>query len=308
MLRRCLDDDSGLLRTVAVEQILREAEPPSALLDEALRAAARVPRSAIETPVLQRRVGLETLRLLLRHPHWEVALAAACGEWCGGEPGGQRVRPGIQGDWREAILRAGGDGGGDLSMGLRYWLSQILASDSQLAFDWLRRRLAPARDHLSHWLQKALEAATGTLDRDQRGQLLAELEEGAVADALAPLLVRRDVELYGLLLRRRCRTLAGRSLYGPPDEGWSHLAVAALEAGYPEVDIALDLFDRAGDGFPAYGANPHRGWEPLLRSLADHPDERLRAVACQALKILDRFNLRAVALERQVEMHGLGAP
>jgi hypothetical protein len=234
-----------------------------------MRVAEELPW-LVETLALRRLLPIPILRLFLRHPRWLVALAAAVGE-CNSQGAGaydDRVRAEIRSDWREAILRAkGADCYGDDPAGLRSSLPAILASDPQLAFAWLQRRLS--EPDLPAWVQEngAFARAARALGTAHRAQLLAGLQDSPITGDLVGYLVGNDPDLYRrLLARTELRAHHLRPLLGEPDEAWTELASAALEAGYAPEDVA-----------EASGPPPPR--EAAAETLAAHPDPRLREVA-----------------------------
>jgi hypothetical protein len=207
---------------------------------------------------------------MLRHPRWEVALAAAIGECNTAGTGAysDRVRDEIRADWWQAMLRARSaeDDGEDLR-GLGAWVRTILLSDPQLAFEWLQRRLAEPDLPGSVSSEGAFAGAARTLLRQQKEQLLAQLPDHPVAASLVGYLVGRDRDLYRrLLARAELRAHHLTPLLGSPDESWTDLAVLALDAGYTPDAIVK-----------ASGLSP-RG-EPAFSRLVDHPDPRIQDIA-----------------------------
>lgn len=267
-LERCFDL-APQLRFSAAEQVLQLQEPPRKLMDRAMSVAEELPW-LVETLALRRLLPVATLRLFLRHPCWQVALAAAVGEcnMAGTGAFSDRVRDVVRADWWQAVLRAKSpdDEGVDLT-GLGSWLQTILMSDPQLAFEWLDRRLG--EPDLPGWFlsESAFAGAARALTLTRKEQLLARLPDIPIAGSLVGCLVGRDPELYRrLLARTELRAHHLMPLLGVPNESWTNLAVLALDAGYTPDAIAR-----------ASGPSPNG--EPAFTRLADHPDPRLQEVA-----------------------------
>jgi hypothetical protein len=306
-LSRCLRLEP--FRFLAAEQVLLLSDPPQDLLEGALRVADALPR-IVETLAGRRLVPEPTLRRLLRHPSWKVALAAAAGEWnaIGAGPQSERVREDLRDDWRNAVLRAKSadyrDGAEDL--GLEYMLREILRRDPPLALEWLERRLGEPPPRLLD--DSAFFTAVGALGREQKEQVLLRLQDSSIAGPLASHLVGRDLTLYRLLLGRRDLERHHLApLFGVPDEGWAGLAVAALEACHSPEAVAEAAFHKHG-WFTLAGQRPLGQWETAFEVLAAHPDPQLRGVALAGLAVVRESSERAAAKRRQVELHGLPGP
>lgn len=267
-LDRCFDL-APQLRFSAARQVLQMPKPSRRLMTRATGVAEEVPW-LVETLALQRLLPVATLRLMLRHPHWQVALAAAVGECnsAGGGPYSDRVRDEIRDDWWRAVLRArSAEGDGENLQGFGSWLRTILMSDPQLAFEWLQRQLGGPDLPVRILSDGAFTGAARVLLRKHKEQLLAKLPNLPLAGSLVNYLVGRDPDLYRCLLARHdLRAHHLTPLVGVPDEAWANLALLALDAGYSPDDVAR-----------ACGPSPHS--EPAIAGLADHSDVRLQEVA-----------------------------
>ena len=238
-LTRCLSIDS--LKRLAASRILTLPSPPLPLLDKVLEF------SDLATLVMECYLGgkapVSTLRRLLRHSQWEVALSAAIGEWWR-EPKG-KVREEVLPDWRSAILQSRTEeySGAERNMGLQYLLGDILSEDARLALEWLRTRLLDP-DVPRHFRKDSPFAqALRSLHKDQKLALLQELEPIPIVGYMIPLLIQEDVELYGQLLSlRRLADYHLVPLRGIPQKGWRNLALAALQA-YESDRIAKAAFE-----------------------------------------------------------------
>jgi hypothetical protein len=111
----------------AIELVLEQPEPSPRLLSLALSHASSALHIVLGLS-LESSVPLPVMRELLQSPDWQVALAAAAGEWAG-EPKGT-VREEIQELWRAAMLRArtGESLGSVRDQSLQFLLKDILRS------------------------------------------------------------------------------------------------------------------------------------------------------------------------------------
>src|SRR4051812_1594648 len=224
--------DHGILEGTALSLALTLTDLPAALLERAL-AKAKDDVMLVEILCLQSRVPLATLRRLLLLPSWEAALAAAIGEWCA-DPQGE-VRDEIRSEWRSAILRSktGEYEETRQTVGLQYWLRDILASDAGLAFDWLLSRLKDSDLPSSFMGDSPFAAAIRLLGKEQRENLLVRLQPSSILWSMIPAVVDSDIDLYRKLLRiESLKDYHLEPLERLPDPVWESLALAALDAGY----------------------------------------------------------------------------
>lgn len=296
---------SDVLAGSALSLILTLPDPPFHLLCRALGVATDFVRS-IETLCLRKEVPLSTMKALL-DLHWEVALAAAVGEWVGTPKG--EVRDEIRTEWRNAILRAKTKDYKAVrqTVGLQYWLGVILARDADLSLDWLRTRLKDG-DLPWHFMGDSPFAhAVRSLRREQRFELLEELPPVSALQSLLPLLIQKNLELYRALLGRpSLRDYHLEPLEGLSEPGWDALAIAAIEAGHDPVRIAEAAFG-SSHFYSGPGIEYWSRWDEAFAKLQDHPNPDLREVARQGRKRAQEKLDRAEERQRQVHLHGLGA-
>lgn len=295
---RCLTLDR--YRFAAIEAVLKKSDSPPALVARALDRAMEWPE-AIEGLALRREIPAQNLLAALRHPSWEVALAAAVGEWYVGKEDG--VRAEFLTDWRSAILRAHGT---EAHSGFRYWLEIILAEDADLALDWLRARLQDS-DLPTCFLGGPFAAAVQALRSEQRAQLIRELPSVPILDSLLPKLVGRDADLYRrLLAREELSEFHLAPLGGKPDEAWTGLALPALGAGYTTERVAeAAIWPAGGHLLSGSGLDYWESWRPAFVWLESHPRSELREVGRQGRKIVEDYILRAQAKEDRIALRGI---
>jgi hypothetical protein len=190
--------DEGQYAWAATEVVLRLQDAPASLLQKAVERASRFPQ-LVEVLCLRGQAPTSALCQLLRAPDPSVALAAAIGEW-NSEPQ-REVRPEVAPAWREAILNAiSGEEAASTGSSFDYWLGEILATDSELAFTWLRRRLQEPERHFHVREKGPFMRAVSALQTDQRKTLLQEFSKGRVPQKLLSVAVGKNQEVYRALL------------------------------------------------------------------------------------------------------------
>lgn len=303
LIESCLDREP--LGWTALSLVLKLPDLPPALLDRAL-TKVKDNVMLVETLCLQGRVPLPTLRRLLLLPSWESALAAAVGEWCA-DPQGE-VREEIRPEWRSAILQSktGEYEETRQTVGLQYWLRGILAKDSDLAFDWLRRRLRDSDLPWSFMGDSPFAAAIKALRKEQKEELLGELQPAEILRSILPALINADIEFYRKLLEVGSLTdYHLEPLGGMPGPVWESFALAALDAGYnPEV-IAQMTFGTphswAGSGMEYW-----QRWDQAFAAFEKHSREDLREVVRHGRDWAQEEIGKARQRQKQFELNGLG--
>jgi hypothetical protein len=284
----------------AIDAVLTLPDAPSALVDMVLDQAAEWPQS-IETLAHCREMPGDHLRAALRHPRWEVALAAAIGEWHASEKSG--VPGDLLADWRAAILRAPAD---ESRVGAQFWLGVVLGQEPKLALEWLLTRLRDP-DLPTYFLDGPFGTAIDALHPEHRTELVAELPAVSLLDSLLPRLVGRDAGLYRQLLgRSQLRDYHLVPLSGKPDEAWTNLAVLALDAGYAPEGIAEATIRGSGTHFYAGpGVDYWEGWARAFAALEGDPRAEIREVGRQGRKIVEHDLERARARREEIALRGL---
>ena len=286
--------------------ILTLSAPPLALFD---RALVKVQDEAvlIDGLCIRREVPLPTVRSLLRLPSWETALAAALGEWWA-EPQA-KVREEILPEWRDAILRAKTEDYAEtkLNAGLQYRLGVTLASNADLALDWLRSRLKDSDLPRYFMRDSPFARAIGALGEGQRAKLLEKLDPVSILESLLPALIGMDAELYrSLLAIGPLEAYHLHPLGGLPGLGWEGLALVALDAGYTPEDIARAAF-RTSHARRSGGGLEYEYWKPWDQAFAafeNHPREDLREVVRHGRALVHKEIGEARRRQKQFDLHG----
>lgn len=295
-IRGCLDHER--YRGDALAVILRQSDPPAELFERAIELVESCP-ALVESLSRQGQLPLPTLSRLLQHSGQEVALHAAVGEWVS-EPRG-KVEAKVKETWREAILRADAE---PRAVGAKYEVQVILAGDTQLAFDWLRRRLGggelPSQVIVpghSLWA-----VAISSLSQEQRSVLLNEVPAVDDAKVVLRALVGDDVHLYRQLLALpRLSNHHLVPLHGLPGPAWAEKALAALEAGHEPEKIADAT---VWGGVQTMSLETWQEWADAFAAYEHDERDGLSTVARCGKEIADRWREKAEKDSRQLELAG----
>jgi len=306
-IMRCLHLDEYW--RLAAETVLRLPQPSEALLNRVLEKVEDEPRW-VEEACHSGDVPIPTLRRLLGHSKWQVALAAALGEWLATPE--KEVRQEVRTEWRLAILRARtSEYGDELSQHKEYWLTAVLSNDAALSLDWLRSRLQDP--DLPGWigLNSPFAIATAALDDEQRISLLPDLEEAAnnpdrlsfVGHLLTHLVGTPDVYEH-LLASSGLRRFHLTPLEGlPADEKWQEMAARALDAGYDPRQISERAFCFDGN-YSGHGVEHWGKWEAAFAEMAKTAEGPLFEVAQHGLRLARERVAKAREERRQYELTG----
>lgn len=289
------------------EMVLRMDEPPEILLSAALEVLTESVE-LVEWACLRGEIPIPTLRRILVHPNWHLALAAASGEW-NAAPSNQ-ARAEVQEEWRQAILRArSGDFEDRRSQRDDHWLSEILRHDSSLALEWVQSRLREPSFPLSISKRGAFAAALSALGDDHTLILIAALEALPETQSL---LIGEVVEnlvwspqTYAELLRsNRLRRFHFKPLAGViPDEPWRELARLALEAGHSPEQVAECSYYFEGT-YWGHGVEHWGKWETAFAEMEKTAEGPLLEVARHGLDIARKKIEAAKQEQRQYELTG----
>lgn len=272
---------------IGIRAALRLPEPSPGLLEEALKRALDHP-FAIEGMGLRGELSTSVAKALLSHPDPALALEAAFGEWMA-EPKGE-VRPELGRIWREAVLRSTG-----IETPNRvdsYQLEELVASDPELAFEWLVR-LGVKTSNMAPEFEDAAESAVALLGRQRRQDLLDRLSADSVLIDLLPQLIDRNVELYRRLLHREALEDSHLlPLQGTPESNWATLANTALREGFGPEEVAKaaysgdlvwlgtgeDYWRRWDDAFASLDrpADADPAWEEMIRHCREYAQRRIK--------------------------------
>jgi hypothetical protein len=294
---RCLD--TTMYQFAAIDAILKLPDADPALVARALDRAAAWPQ-AVETLAMRREMPDANLRAALRHSRWEVALAAAVGEWHASRKSDMRHDFSV--DWKRAITGSRADGS---QIGTQFWLKVILGTDPDLALEWLRAHLRD-QELLVSPLDGPFAAAVEALSREQRVELLRELHPAPTLHSLLPPLVGKDAELYRQLLARpQLRDYHLEPLGGRPDEDWSALAVAALESGHTPERVAAAAISGGSHFYAGPGVDHWQSWAEAFAALEGHARAEMREVGRHGKRTAGEELTKALLRKEQITLRGL---
>ena len=155
LVRRCLDEP--LYEQLAVSIIIKHSDPEPDLLAAAILKAGAV-LDVVNTGWLWGLVPTETLAAMFHADDFRIAVAAAIGHW-NAEPRGT-INEALTESWRQAFLRSTLYDA-ERSQLSEYLVGEILASDSDLASEWLILALSHSNSWFGNLLKLAQEAARG---------------------------------------------------------------------------------------------------------------------------------------------------
>jgi hypothetical protein len=189
--------------------------------------------------------------------------------------------------------------------GLDHTIDDILRSDSALAFEWLCRYVSqpePSR----HIVYQSTETVASDLTAEQRRELLGHIPEKFPDHSLIRTLYGHDPELYGALLQeRRLFRMHLAPLAGLPSEGWTTLALLALEAGYTPEDVARAT-ESGGREWVNEESEMRKEWMAAFELLTQHSDPRVRSIGEKGLRSERHEYERALREERNEAVFGWG--
>jgi len=236
-------------------------------------------------------VPLRTVVALLGHSDKGVRTAVALAEWT--RTSGS-LRTEVTAQWREAML--------DVDEG-NHSLSTILASDPELAFNWMKCRLFESRWNL-YRLERTAKEVAKSLTRAQRSLLLALFTKENYSSEWFDSLLNGDVELFRDWLGVQSdRYLKLRPLDRRIDQEWIKLATVALDAGCTPSEIADYAIPRSVGGMGPLSEHL-RALIPVYEGLLRHPDRRLHPAAQAGLQWVERSAEHEQERERRASIFG----
>jgi hypothetical protein len=298
LLEKWLDTDAW---GETVASLLAGVEDlPARLAERTLSALEAKPR-LIQHLALRNEICLPLMRTLICSHQSDAALAAAIGAWSA-HPRGE-LPPELRESWRQAILRT------DSSTPAKFLessLAQVLEKDPDLAFEWLRARIAASS--IPRGLDDArspLRRALATLDRSQREGLLANLVPIPDLRRMLLHLVGKDLDLYRQLLGRAdLRDYHLVPLQGFPDPQWIPLALAAARAGWAEREIANAAL-RSPHAYSGVGLEYWTRWHRSFEALGADSHEEIRAIGKAGQELAEPMIKAASKEERRIARYGL---
>jgi hypothetical protein len=250
-------------RIQAIEALLQAPEIPEKLLELALSRLRDGDEGWLDFSC--RGMSKPVVRRLLRHRNPHVAGAVAIGTWESRTK--NPIDPDLLADWRTAMLGV---------THKEHWLLEILKSDQDLCFDWIKARLA---DQGLEWRQRdEIQKASAFLDSAKREALLELIPDDAAFDDIVRGLVSGNADLYRKLLGSSTK----RKLHLAPLEGllspsWVELAVLALEKGYSVDEIASATYARMRGGWGPMSKHVESDVQNYAQYL-EHPNSQIASI------------------------------
>ncbi len=298
----CLNDET--YKYVGIAVALADSGAPPEIVSSAV-AQAKGAGQFVEHICLRREVSEAALLELFRAEDEGVAVAAGIGHW-----GGSQSRDGgalLGTAWREAILRSAEGDAAD-SEHHRYWISQIMEQDDELAVEWLIRRVSRKSDSYAYHLEMIAIQCTATLEEDQRRNVLRLLPSSQrtwpLERELVSVLVGDYSRLYQELLNSKdLASLHLAPLVGKPTQGWETKAVLALDYGY-SVDEIVDATQNTTNSGTGSESATWAEWRSAFERLRDDTDPRVVRIGEQGSQmILDRER-KVKERKRHEEIYG----
>ncbi len=159
-----------------------------------------------------------------------------------------------------------------------YYLTEMVSSDSDLAFDWLCA-FAANEDSDLEFGDGHLAKIVAKLDKDRRRFVLARIGADSSREELLGLLIEDDVELYGeLLADERRKSLHLLPLERAPDEIWIKFALLAGQAGYSAKTLANTAYGHSWE-WTGDVSEMYDGRVTVFREMEHHSDPFIHEIA-----------------------------
>lgn len=233
------------------------------------------------------------LRALLTGPAQSVRQAVAIGSWKGEEH--NFPYPDLANEWEAAILDSVAD---------EYWLSEILGSDSRLAFEWLMRHQNERESPLA-FRGEFMAAVTKGLNEGQRAALLQALTPAWRTEYITNLVGPHPDVFRAVLEMEHLGSHRLDALTRGADDWWAEFIHIAAGEGWSESDMA-----RATLGSSRSWSGPEsKMWlAELARFEAFAADGRpaVRATTTICIQYLQENIDRALERERHEAVYGWG--
>lgn len=283
----------------AIKVLLTMPNPPTDLLNTALRSLQSPQGYAqmVRHLCMRAEVPPTTLQMLWQHEDPIIAGMAALGAWYARDT--LPIDNSMRNDWCKAIIHAPVD---DLL------LAPVLTEEPQVAYDWLRARLAKGSE-FSHGHGSDLQSAVDALDTEQKSRLLAELPSAAFGfEKVVLQLIGDNLELYHQLLQdQHLKHFHLTPLAGNPEGPWLQKARLALDAGYSPDDIAYATVWASSEGVAFEGSETAvwSEWVERFDRLCQDDDDGIRAIGEAGKAQTSARRDRALQQERQEAIYGI---
>jgi len=279
-------------REIGIGMILKMPNPNKRFLDLVWDQLGDYSQ-LIDNLIIRNEISDEYLKMLLLHNDVRIAEATARGMWEAGR--NPRIPDILDNEWRKAVIRIRPEQ--DL-------LPDILQSDSKLAAEWLKSHLTGEDLNLFRHAE-SFDKILSSLSKDQRRDLLMTIKDAGVyrSSNLIMGLIGGDIELYRILLSRS--ELRDYHLAPLRDLTADALSQMAREArSYYDLEkIAHAVF--CGPWFWQGKASAY--WKKQLEMYAQwksHPDELVRQIADELVKMVEWHLRDAVEKEQHEEVYG----
>ena len=303
---QCLSDKS--YQEIGVSVILTLPDPPPEMLETLLSLAGDF------LPLTYRlcrwgSVHKATLQALLNADDHRVAVVAAVGHWFA-EPMGKNESI-DKSLWKQAILRTVYEN--SFPSGLdayEYGLGEILASDSDLAEEWLLLGLGERHSGIGfHMEEIAVESVIPAMELQQRRRVLAALPRvwNGTVSRIVHEVISQDLDLYQELLDSKDRSDYHLSpLMGKPDRLWWMKAVLALNAGHSIKEIVRAADASEAQAWMGNESGMWAEWRGAFQAPQDlgEADSRILEIARRGTELMDKREQEALKGERYRAVHG----
>jgi len=266
----CLKDPS--LRVGAVCLALTKPSVPPAVLDLALQYLEGY-ENLVQTRCLRNEITGDVLQRLLTHPNISIARAAVIGIWWAGNQTifPESLRPQCEKviiEWTDRLSS---------SRDQSYILENILKTDTQLLFRWLKAKLSESDPpFVTHENFFSFAAA---LDDDQKRSIINDLPVNLNGCILLPHLIGNNLSLFRELLgNQRLQKLHLLPLQTDIfDSAWIEKAQLALKAGYDAQTIGRNSYQTLPH-FSGKMSDLWKGWIERFEELETQQVEAIREI------------------------------
>lgn len=254
-------------------------------------------------------VHKSTLQALLSADDHRVAVVAAVGHWFA-EPMG-KIESVDKSLWKQAILRTVYEN--SFPSGLdayEYGLGEILASDSDLAEEWLLLGLGARHSRISfHMEEIAVESVIPAMELQQRRRVLAALPRVCnwTANWIVREVIGQNLDLYQELLDSKDSLAYHLSpLKGKPDRLWWMKAVLALNAGHSVENIVRAADASEEQAWMGSESDMWAEWRRAFQAPKDlgEADSRILEIARRGIELMSKREKEALEGERHKAVHG----
>jgi len=282
------------LMGVAISIVLTMENAPEDLLDEALKKLTGF-GSLITSLFYGDEIPERTMIRLLRHEDWEIASAAAKGEWYSTPKG--EIRETLKSEWRNAVARSRDD----------YFVSLVIVADAELAFSWLENFLQDG-ETVSYKCGRALSAAMSALDLKSKKRVLEIIPPESSYEELVYGLIGNELELYRVLLGNKLLELFHLiPLKWHDQDIWKQKAKLAMDAGYSPSYVADAAYGFHGLPWMGSESKMWKEWVDRFDSLLLHEDKRIRQVGAIGKADAEAKLQGSLKSEHDEKVFGIGA-